>query len=452
MRSSHSSTFRFLMIAISASGYLAACEGGLPASPHMPSDPAEDVASANTGDLPCEIATILHERCGSCHSATPAYGAPMSLVTRGDLLAPAVSRREVRVADLVPTRIKDPQRTMPPAPNTPLSAAEREVLESWVFAGAPAGPACTTKPASPVPYMPLQCNVDVHLRPSRPTPIAADKMDQYVCYGIERKTDTKRHVIGLAPHIDNTERVHHVLLFQTQEALSSEPTPCEAAASSAWKLIAGWAPGVGPLELPAAAGYPEEGVTHWALQIHYNNSAAAAGQTDASGYDLCTTDELRPNDADMMAAGSLDFAIPPRSTYDLGCDHRWGSSGFREDEEAPTIRVFSVFPHMHKLGQTMSVEKLSSAFRSPIPVMPKQLFDFESQYNRPVEALIAPGDVIRTRCGWKNTSDVRVTAGEGTGDEMCFAFLMYYPRVNSTNWTWNIPSGGPGTICEESIR
>ncbi len=452
MRNSFDFTLRSLLATMVAVVLAIACDGGAQDASPSPAAPQGTAPVSTSGDLPCDVATVLNERCASCHGAVPSYGAPMPLVTRGDLLAPANSEKHRRVIDLVPGRIADARRTMPPAPNNPLSERERQLLETWIAAGAPAGQACASKAAAAPPTKPLGCQPDVRLRPSKAAVIATDKVDQYVCYGIQRNTKTKRHVVGLAPHIDNAARVHHVLLFQTIEPLGEEPKPCDAGASAAWKLIAGWAPGVGPLELPAAAGFPEEGTTNWALQVHYNNAGAIPGQVDASGYDLCTTDELRPNDADMMATGSLDFAIPPRASYDLSCDHRWGSSGFAKDDEVPTIRVFSVFPHMHKLGQTMSVEKLSSAFRTPIPVMPKQLFDFDSQYNRPVEALVSPGEVLRTRCGWKNATDARVTAGEGTNDEMCFAFLMYYPRVKSINWTWNVPSGGPGTVCEETVR
>ena len=40
------------------------------------------------------------------------------------------------------------------------------------------------------------------------------------------------------------------------------------------------------------------------------------------------------------------------------------------------------------------------------------------------------GDKLTTRCGWINNSDNTVSFGEKTGDEMCFGFLLYYPRVD----------------------
>ncbi len=404
-----------------------------------------------TGELPCDVATTLASRCGSCHGAKPAFGAPMSLVTLADLHRPAVTAPGRRVRELLVERIASDARPMPPPPNARLTDDERRVLTDWATRGATSGAACAaTAPTEGPAAKPLSCAVDLRIRPKARAVIPSDKADQYVCYGFERKVDKKRHVIGLAPHVDNLAHVHHLLLFQTPEAMPGEPFPCSVSASPAWKLVAGWAPGVGALELPPAAGFPEEGTTHWAMQVHYNNAAGAEGQSDESGFDLCTTDQLRRYDADMLATGGLEFAIPPRARHELSCQYAWGAgpSGSHADGH-PDIRIFSVFPHMHKLGRHMSVEKLTPGNNKPLPIMAPQPFDFESQYNRPADTLVERGDVIRTRCTWENTTDQRVIMGEGTADEMCFAFLMYYPRVESRDWSWSTPSGSLGTVCEE---
>ena len=36
---------------------------------------------------------------------------------------------------------------------------------------------------------------------------------------------------------------------------------------------------------------------------------------------------------------------------------------------------------------------------------------------------------MRTRCVFKNPTDSTVKFGEGTGDEMCFNFIGYYPNI-----------------------
>ena len=39
------------------------------------------------GGLPCEVATLLSTHCVSCHGSPTSGGAPMSLLSRADLLA-----------------------------------------------------------------------------------------------------------------------------------------------------------------------------------------------------------------------------------------------------------------------------------------------------------------------------------------------------------------------------
>ena len=48
--------------------------------------------------------------------------------------------------------------------------------------------------------------------------------------------------------------------------------------------------------------------------IHYNNARALQNQSDSSGFQVCETDQLRPNNAGVLAFGSMDFTIPPRTS------------------------------------------------------------------------------------------------------------------------------------------
>jgi hypothetical protein len=50
------------------------------------------------------------------------------------------------------------------------------------------------------------------------------------------------------------------------------------------------------------------------------------------------------------------------------------------------------------------------------------------------------GDVVRTSCTYQNAGDKSVGFGEATGDEMCFGFMMYYPRIDSPLWGFAAPA------------
>jgi hypothetical protein len=103
---------------------------------------AADAGGAAAGsDLSCALGTLLRERCQSCHANPPA-GAPMALVTRADLLAPARSNASLRVADLALTRMQ--RGEMPPA--APASAQEIALLSAWIGAGTPNESCATAQP------------------------------------------------------------------------------------------------------------------------------------------------------------------------------------------------------------------------------------------------------------------------------------------------------------------
>jgi hypothetical protein len=232
--------------------------------------------------------------------------------------------------------------------------------------------------------------------------------------------------------------------------VSSEPAPCSGVPPLAWQLYAQWAPGGDAVELPAQAGFPMDGTTHWVVQVHYNNATALSGHADASGYDLCTTNELRPNDAAVMASGGFQFSIPPRAIdWDITCLYPWGAGALGDYASPhPDVHVFNVMPHMHKLGRSMDVYRLAPGIEQREPIALDDNFSFSSQSSYAADVDIHKGDVIQTRCGWSNPGDTPVGFGEHTSDEMCFAFLAYYPAIaNDAKWSWPVPAGSSATVC-----
>jgi len=313
---------------------------------------------------------------------------------------------------------------MPPVSNRALSTEEMATLDAWFGAGAPrASEACATTSGAADAPVPLSCKPTVVLEPKTPFVMQADaKLDQYVCFGVDVERKKKQHIIGIGPKIDNTNILHHILVFETKKAIEANPHPCSTF-QNGWKMIAGWAPGGSAFELPPEAGLPQnEGVTHYAVQLHYNNAKNLAGQRDASGMELCTTEDLRPNDAAVLAFGSVRVNIPPRSTTKIACDYVF-------DDRFKGATFFTASPHMHKRGQSMSTRRLVAGKSPELDVHTQAIFDFENQGGRPINVKVAPGDVFRTECTFKNPDDKTITFGENTDDEMCFHFMNYYPAV-----------------------
>ena len=276
-----------------------------------------------------------------------------------------------------------------------------------------------------------------------------DSGDEYVCYGVELTRPTPTHVVGFAPRIDNKTIVHHVVLFEADTAYSTTPTKCSAGGSLQWRMVTGWAPGGKGFELPPEAGFPIKttGATHYVVQMHYSNPQALTGQTDTSGFDLCTS-APRANEADVLAFGTQKIDIPIGATKSLDCTVpvKTKIQGF--DVDFSGLHLIASMPHMHKLGTEMTTQLLAGGLSGPASDLGTITnWSFATQAWLPIKgdgtgvgAVTKAGDFIKTRCTWKNTTGQAVSYGQNTDDEMCYSFTTYYPKIPSAFWSWSAPA------------
>jgi hypothetical protein len=419
------------------------CSNGATGTPTPTSTSAATGTGAGgamaTSDLPCDVASVLEANCQSCHGATPTFGAPMPLVTLADLEAPAKTNADKKVYELVGTRTHDDLHPMPQAPNPRLNAADQKVIDDWIAGGAKAGTTdCGSGGAGgggAGGAAPGSCVPDIHVVSTTKYTVPKDTTDIYICYGVDVTEAKKRHITALLPKVDNAKIVHHIVLFQSDAEAPAAPTECALSGAVDWRMVSVWAPGGKGFELPPEAGFPLEGTTHYIIQVHYNNLQHLTGEADASGFDLCTTDQLRPNDADVMAFGTMKLAIPAQGTLDTTCK-------FKSPAIAPDLHIMSVMPHMHKLGTAITSFNLPASGGAAVELTNRDPWDFNTQYWTPISTVIKPGDTVATRCAYKNPGAVDVTWGENTADEMCYAFAAYYPKITSAQWKWSLPSVG----------
>lgn len=107
------------------------------------------------GDLPCDVEAVLASRCWSCHGATPAGGAPMSLVSHADLTRASTRDPGLSFAERAVLRMRATSAPMPPgSPGLPES--DIAPLDAWIASGMQPG-TCGTEPP-PDPFdTPIQC-------------------------------------------------------------------------------------------------------------------------------------------------------------------------------------------------------------------------------------------------------------------------------------------------------
>lgn len=399
---------------------------------------------APASDLPCDVADFFAARCGECHSSPTKFGAPMPLVTVADLAAPAISDSSVTVLAKVLERIQTDVQddVMPPPPREQATAAEIATLEAWQAAGLPpraAGESCGGGGGGGgAGGGGLDCVPDVQVGPTGSFTMPQDAADEYVCYGFDLPAESvKRYITAIAPRIDNETITHHMLLYVSPDPVGSAPVSCSSAPDLGWKLYYGWAPGTGPHVLPADVGFPLDAdePVHFVVQMHYNNFQHLAGEEDASGIDLCTTTEALQHDADVLAVGGTNFELPANATSTLTCDLPIVS----QLSFITPLNVFQSWPHMHQLGRKLKTT-IEHDDGSETLVVDSQAYSFENQIAYPVTAQINTGDNVRTLCMFENDTGMDVGFGENTGDEMCFNFLAYYPKINLAQWSWLIPA------------
>lgn len=363
----------------------------------------------------------------------------MPLVRHADLHATAKSEPAKKVFSLVGARTHDDVRPMPQPPKPRLPRAEQKVLDDWIAQGAPASTSSESceddagdaGPDVTIPVdLPTGCP-NVTLKAATPYAMPSTARDQYVCFGVDITLPKKRHVVNIAPKIDNATITHHAVVYLANESQDPNPHDCNAVAASRRRMIYAWAPGGEALELPAEAGLPLEGTTHLVVQMHYSNLNGLANQVDQSAIELCTTDVLRPNDADVMAFGTTNILAKPRATTTVDC-------ALSVPATTPSLQLFRSMPHMHQLGRSIGSSRERGG-ESPVIIDEVANWSFGLQPWNAIDVKLQSGDTVRSYCSWTNGGDTPVTWGEKTSDEMCYHFVMYYPRITTAGWSWDAP-------------
>jgi polyvinyl alcohol dehydrogenase (cytochrome) len=107
----------------------------------------ESSSSRPPGDLPCDVALVIQQRCNECHGTIQREGAPLRLLTAADFQMDVGGQTAAQVALF---RIQDPGRRMPPPPNPELTPVELATLKAWLGGGAmPAASGCAVVEAMP---------------------------------------------------------------------------------------------------------------------------------------------------------------------------------------------------------------------------------------------------------------------------------------------------------------
>jgi hypothetical protein len=417
---------------------------------------ADEGANAERVTYYRDILPVLAENCNTCH--TEGAVAPFAL---DDYDSAA------QFAPLVAVAVQE--RTMPPfganndgSCNTFVDAQwltdeEIDLITQWVDDGAPEGDPDTPRPEIRTPNE-LRGNkiVEIGVPPGYapiPEEYPGGETEDYQCFLATEPATEEQFLIGFDVVPDNTELVHHVLAFEVNpSALGNGATMAALDADSpdqpGWKCTGAagdgvipegvpvaWAPGTGAVNFPDGTGIKIDRGNVLVIQMHYDLSGGKTG-IDSTIVDLDFADaverEARQTLSDPFLYGAVlgnPDQLPPGQEH---AKYEWSmtiADATFESAAQGDVEIYGLLPHMHKRGNSMTVEFGSDDGMQCGANIDRWDFDWQRLYFLETPLLANYQDEIRVVCDYDTSRDAApILPGFGTEDEMCLVGLYIVPK------------------------
>jgi hypothetical protein len=424
--------------------------------------PAEGAEPEPREDAPLfwqDVAPILQTRCVTCHQAGGVGPFVLDEYESASRWARAASAA-VQARIMPPWLMTDDGSCQHFESSRYLSDAEIATIVDWAEAGAPEG---TPGPAITPPSTGHLDGAVSYQTPDF-TPVAVGdelaRFDEYRCFRIGAPLDSPAYLTGYEVLPGNSALVHHVLVMpvapdvvtgdgRTNEQVlleldgaspDREGWPCFGAAGEGLEpegTPVTWAPGMGPVTYPDGTGVRVETGTILVAQVHYNLAQESVrGQSDTTEIRLRLAESAaKPGIFDLPDAfletlfEGEPASLPPGQaqvpfTWQIPVDGYLAYTGTSE------LQLYGVFPHMHELGRTMTIERVRADQPEAECLGDVPRWDFNWQlfyfYREPIT--LRAGDQLRVTCNFDTSSRTEATLpGWGTQNEMCLAGLFLVP-------------------------
>eukprot|EP00795_Rhopilema_esculentum_P009584 gene9584-17340_t len=269
---------------------------------------------------------------------------------------------------------------------------------------------------------------------------------------------TPKHFIEIHPKVQKRKKslVHHMVLYAcnylSEEDLAfsgecqSSKTPQSVSSCAGTGGIFAFGHGGVNFRFPDDVGYAigtKESSKYYVLESHFNNEDLKKDLVDTSGFRMFYS-EPRKYEAAMLTVGASitdNIIIPPgmsrwtlKGVCTKSCTQKLDGSG---PLSRKSIKIFASFPHAH--GSAIAIH--TTVVRNGLEVEELVRNDnFDPNYQQTLmlnkEVEVEAGDDIFTYCTYRTLNKKYATlGGMGSNREMCFNFMMYYPRANLTTCT-----------------
>ncbi|MDR3689880.1 MAG: EF-hand domain-containing protein [Fimbriimonas sp.] len=376
-----------------------------------------------------DIAPIIYAKCAPCHHSGEV--APFSLTSYEDARDKAPT-----IVNAVKSRYMPPWQAISHGEfrnERTLTDKQIALLEEWSKAGAPKGDfASAPKPPSYNRGWVIG-TPDLVAKPPKAFEVSAEGADEYRCFVIPTHFPEGRYVTDVEVRPGNRNVVHHVLVYldtsgvaRRKDGKDGKPGyesfggPGFIPAGS----LGGWAPGLQAQDLPKGLGLWLPKDADIVIQVHYHKNGRP--ETDLSQIGM------------KFAQGPIDKRVRWESLDNELISIPAGDKRYEVtaslDLKAP-VTLYDVVPHMHLLGHDMTVTATlpSGTNRQLIHVEPYD-FNWQTRYafKEPIDlpagthlSLVAHYDNSTDNPHNPNNPPKKVTFGEQTTNEMCFAFFTY---------------------------
>nr|XP_039261515.1 DBH-like monooxygenase protein 1 homolog [Styela clava] len=263
--------------------------------------------------------------------------------------------------------------------------------------------------------------------------------------------NVKHHIIRFEAILTpgNEKNVHHINVYHCNESLMTPELfnvskECYTGDLEHWNVCApvlvSWAVGMEAVTMPRHVGFPI-GVPGSPkivkVEIHYDNVDLESGMKDTSGIRMLYTPSLRKYDAGILLTGFdvwPTLFIPQGSKDYIVHGHCSAQclEGIMKQGNRETINVFGVFLHSHTAGSGMVLRHYRNGTELE-PIAKDLTYDFDYQETKLLsrEKIIQSGDNLMLECIYNTVNRKGPTVGGlETIDEMCFGFVMYYPKMH----------------------
>lgn len=394
--------------------------------------PEKSVSSANAKvTYHRDVAPILQERCQSCHR--PGQVAPFSLLSYADAKSWATEIKEFVTTRQMPPwkaevghgEFRDVRR---------MTDAEIATLTTWVETGAPEGDPKTGPVAKNwgdgwslgKPDLVLTMPVDY--------PVEASGKDDFRCFVLPTGLTEDKDVIAVEVRPGNPRVLHHVLNFvdttgRGRALDEKDPGPGYNSGPGGVGFlpsgaVGGWAPGNMPRFLPEGMGRSLPKNSDLVIQVHYHKTGKP--EVDRTSIGLYFAKTPVKQRVQTFPLTNFLINIPP------GEAHHTLKQTVTLPFESTAI---AITPHMHLLGREMKVTATFPDGKvTPMIFIKDWDYRWQDTYVYKEPLVLPKGTKLELTAYFDNSSGnplnpnnppKRVTFGEQTTDEMCFAFIEY---------------------------